>query len=140
MYRKKHLSATVTNLKTTEIQSNKESSDQNEEPANYFGSNAASWKAKQSRSGGVNIDEEDDVPCQTYVISGCLCVFLVYFCILREENDVDEKLTQSLYDQVEGLEVTQLKIVYNYNKEKKLPVNDIENRLNELGVEVIKDA
>ena len=35
--------------------------------------------------------------------------FQLYFCVLREENDIDVVLaTGSLYDQVEGLEKTNL--------------------------------
>ena len=29
---------------------------------------------------------------EPYVISGCMAVFCIYFFILREENDIDEKL------------------------------------------------
>lgn len=33
---------------------------------------------------------------QGYIISACLAVFLIYFCILREENDIDLVLNTDL--------------------------------------------
>lgn len=59
-------------------------------------------------------------------------MFLIYFCILREENDIDEKLEGSLYDHVEGLEETQLILSYNFNKEHGMPTEALEKRIAEL--------
>lgn len=66
------------------------------------------------------------------MISGSLAVFLLYFCVFREENDVDQKLEGSLFDHVAGLEATQLQLAYKYNKEHGLPTEDLERRLIEL--------
>lgn len=99
-----------------------------DEPIAFFGSGAASWKAKEGHSGG----QEGILWYQPYVISGSLAVFLLYFCVFREENDVDQKLDGNLFDHVSGLEVTQLKLAYNFNKEHGLPTGDLERRLIEL--------
>jgi hypothetical protein len=40
---------------------------------------------------------------------------LLYFCVLREENDIDEELGKSLYDRIPGLEKTQLEAALRYN-------------------------
>lgn len=66
------------------------------------------------------------------MISGSLAVFLIYFCILREENDIDNKLEGSLYDHVAGLEETQIQLSINYNKEHGLATDALERRMAEL--------
>lgn len=99
-----------------------------DEPIAFFGSGAASWKAREGHSGG----QEGSLWYQPYVISGSLAVFLLYFCVFREESDVDHKLSGDLFDHVAGLEVTQIKLAYNYNKEHGLPTEELERRLVEL--------
>lgn len=47
---------------------------------------------------------------QPYVVAISLSTFLLYFCVLREENDVDTSLKMSLYDRIEGLEEKQLEL------------------------------
>lgn len=69
---------------------------------------------------------------QPYVVSGSLAVFLIYFCILREENDIDTKLDRSLFEHVAGLEETQLQLSLNYNKEHGLSTEALERRMAEL--------
>lgn len=98
------------------------------EPLKYFGSNAAVWTAREGQSGG----RDEQVWFQPHVVSGSLAVFLIYFCILREENDIDNKLQGSLFDHVEGLEETQLVLSYNYNKEHGLDTGALEQRMAEL--------
>ena len=101
-------------------------------PIQFFGSGAASWRAKDTRSGGA----DKTLWYQPYVVSGSVAIFLLYFCVLREENDIDQKLQGSLFDHVSGLEETQLKYSYKYNKENNLETTDLKNRLSELGVDV----
>lgn len=77
----------------------------------------------------------EDVPWyQTYVVCGSVAIFLIYFCILREENDVDLEFEKSLYDRVPGLESTQLVINYKYNLENSNDNTDIVKRMKELGM------
>ncbi|XP_017464257.1 PREDICTED: uncharacterized protein LOC108357695 [Rhagoletis zephyria] len=102
------------------------------EPIKFFGSQAANWRARDTRSGG----SEDTLWFQPYVISGSLAIFLLYFCILREENDIDRRLEGNLFDQVAGLEEVQLTVNYKYNKENGLDTSEIEKRLSELGIDI----
>lgn len=101
----------------------------NNEPIKYFGSQAASWSARQSHQ---NPNLGDGVWYQPFVITGSLAVFLIYFCIFREENDVDEKLSMSLYDRIEGLEESQLEASIQYNRAHGLSTLELEKRLKEL--------
>ena len=57
---------------------------------------------------------------------------MIYFCVLREENDIDTKLDGNLFDHVVGLEETQLEVAYNYNKEHGLPIDKLAERLAEI--------
>lgn len=102
------------------------------EPIKFFGSQAASWRARDTRSGG----SEDSLWYQPYVISASLAIFLVYFCMLREESDIDLRLEGNLYDHVSGLEEVQLTVNYRYNKEHGLDTKEQEKRLIELGVDL----
>lgn len=103
----------------------------NDEPSPYFGTKAATWTAASSRSGYEGID---DTPWyQPFIINGSLALFLIYFCVLREENDVDEKLSKSLFDHYPALEPLELVKIYEYNLSQGLPVDDVEKRLAELG-------
>lgn len=105
------------------------SEEDDDKPLKYFGSQASSWKAHDGFRSG---DHKDVVWYQNHVISGSLAIFLLYFCVFREENDVDRKLEVSLYDHVKGLEEQQLQIVYDYNLKNGLPVIEIEQRMLEL--------
>lgn len=117
------LKDTTSDKKTDDVEDNK--------PINYFGSQAASWSAKQSHH---NPNLGDEVWYQPLVMSASLAIFLIYFCILREENDVDEKLSMSLYDRIEGLEETQLEASLRYNRANGLSTVELEKRLKELRV------
>lgn len=70
------------------------------------------------------------------MISGSLAIFLVYFCWLREESDIDQRLEGNLYDHVSGMEEVQLTVNYKYNKEHGLDTKEQEKRLLELGVDL----
>ncbi|XP_065074120.1 uncharacterized protein LOC135698155 [Ochlerotatus camptorhynchus] len=103
-----------------------------DEPIKYFSSPAAQWKAEQTRSG----QNKPDMPWyQPYVVNLSVAIFLLYFCVLREENDIDRGLESSLYDQIPGLEQKQLMVNYNYNMENGLSTVEIEQRMKELGME-----
>ncbi|XP_017072769.1 uncharacterized protein LOC108109009 [Drosophila eugracilis] len=102
------------------------------EPIKFFGSQAATWRAKDTRSGG----SDESLWYQPYVISASLAVFLLYFCALREESDIDLRLEGNLYDHVSGLEEVQLTVNYKYNKEHGLDTKEQETRLRELGIDL----
>lgn len=67
-----------------------------------------------------------------YIVNISLMVFLIYFCILREENDIDEILGRDLYENF-GDEAARLKKAYDYNIKNNLPTAEIVNRLREIG-------
>ncbi|KNC20915.1 hypothetical protein FF38_00313, partial [Lucilia cuprina] len=102
------------------------------EPIKFFGSQAATWRAKDTRSGG----SDEHLWYQPYVISASLAVFLLYFCVLREESDIDLKLEGSLFEHVQGLEEVQLTMNYKYNKENGLDNKEVIQRLSALGIDV----
>lgn len=60
---------------------------------------------------------------------------MVYFFILREENDVDERMKLGYYER-QGYEIGQLKKAYDYNIKHNLPTTEIVQRLEELEVPV----
>ncbi|XP_055379796.1 uncharacterized protein LOC129610966 [Condylostylus longicornis] len=112
--------------------SNAKKSEESDQPIQFLGSKAASWHAKDTRSGHV----DEMLWYQPYVVIASVAVFLIYFCILREENDIDKKLEGSLFDHISGLEEAQLIISYRYNKDNGLDVKAIEQRLTELGIDI----
>lgn len=67
------------------------------------------------------------------IVVGSFIVFMVYFCLLREENEVDEKMKRSYHEQY-GHEAAQLKKAYDYNIKHNLPTTEILDRLKEIGV------
>lgn len=74
-----------------------------------------------------------DIPWyQPYCVVGSVAIFLLYFCLLREENDVDLEFSKTLYERIQGLEKTQLLLSYKHNKEHGKSVADIERRLKEI--------
>lgn len=102
------------------------------EPVKFVGSPASMWAARQSRQGSRPYE---DVPWfQTYVVCGSVAIFLLYFCVLREENDIDLEMEKSLYERVPGLEQTQLIINYKYNLEHQIDNKAIVARMMEVGM------
>merc|ERR1712098_107102 len=79
-----------------------------------------------------NEKSEDDFAYQPLFVGGSVLAFLIYFCILREENDVDQKLTGNQYDKVEGLEKTDLMTCIKYYEENGLDPTDLKKRLEEV--------
>jgi len=66
--------------------------DDNDEPIKYSTSKAAAMRIDEYR-----MPHGDSIPWyQPYIISLSLTVFLGYFCILREENDIDLLLETNL--------------------------------------------
>lgn len=59
---------------------------------------------------------------------------MLYFCVFREESDIDQELDKSLFERVDGLEEKQLIVAYKYNKEHGLDLHDLEKRMREIGM------
>lgn len=102
--------------------------DYTDEPIKFSQSAAKSYKASESRSGV----SEPRLWYEQYVILGSLTIFLIYFCVLREENDIDKELGRSLYSRIEGLEEVQLKMSLQYNLDNGLDTTAIVQRLQEI--------
>lgn len=86
--------------------------------------------AKEGRHGAVDYEQ---IPWfQTYAVTGSVAIFLIYFCILREENDIDLELEKTLYERVPGLEQTQLVSCYKFNVENNKDNSEIITRMREL--------
>lgn len=97
-------------------------------PIKFSTSGASKWRAQVSRSGIVN----QRLWYEPYVILASISVFLIYFTILREENDYDLELSKTLYSRIEGLEEEQLRQALVYSNTHGLQTGDIVKRLNEL--------
>lgn len=85
-----------------------------------------------------NKNAEDMPWYQPYIVVSSVAVFLIYFCILREENDVDLEFNKTLYDRIHGLEKEQLLQSYRFNMEHGKSVVEIEKRLKEIEEEDLK--
>lgn len=103
-----------------------------DKPIEFLQSPAAQWKAQWSTEG-----IKDDRPWyEMYIVLFCTSVFLIYFCVLREENDIDKQLEQPLFNHVPGLEQQTLIITHKYNVQNGVSNRDIEKRMQELGMDV----
>lgn len=61
------------------------------EPIKYSNSEASTWLAARTRNPGT-----ERHPYEVHIISISLMSFMIYFFILREENDIDLNLSKSL--------------------------------------------
>uniref|UniRef100_A0A0P4WC84 Uncharacterized protein n=1 Tax=Scylla olivacea TaxID=85551 RepID=A0A0P4WC84_SCYOL len=101
-----------------------------DQPLKFSTSRAATWKARDTYGGMVT---EDKMPWyQPYVVAISLSTFLLYFCVLREENDVDTSLNTSLYDRIEGLEEKQLELTLEEYIQAGKDTEPVKARLKEL--------
>ena len=61
---------------------------------------------------------------------------MLYFFVLREENDIDVKLSQgTLYDHIEGLEKQQIEACIKTYEERGLDTRELRARLEILNSE-----
>ncbi|CRK90030.1 CLUMA_CG003755, isoform A [Clunio marinus] len=107
------------------------SKDNRDNPVKFIGSEAHSWDAKFTRS-SPDIEQIPIIQPISVVLS--VGIFLLYFCVLREENDIDLEFEQTLYQRVPGMEETQLIINYKYNIENQIDNTEIIARMRELGM------
>eukprot|EP00088_Acartia_fossae_P039000 TRINITY_DN40562_c0_g1_i1.p1 TRINITY_DN40562_c0_g1~~TRINITY_DN40562_c0_g1_i1.p1 ORF type:complete len:188 (-),score=30.04 TRINITY_DN40562_c0_g1_i1:190-723(-) len=79
---------------------------------------------------------------QSIMVPFSVIVFMIYFFILREENDMDDMiLGTSLFDRVEGLEKTQIEVCIAHYEKNGLDTRDLKERLAELqAIEEAEDA
>ncbi|XP_076656427.1 uncharacterized protein LOC143361051 [Halictus rubicundus] len=86
--------------------------DDSNKPIKFSTSEAATWPAN-----GLTFDTPY---LQGIIVSFSIAVFLVYFCILREENDIDEKITNNMNPEMQeflyGIKKQQEKARMEYMK------------------------
>lgn len=70
-------------------------------PLKYSTSEAAVWRAAKSRNPAI-----DRHPQESNIVSISVAIFLIYFLVLREENDIDIMLTKDLKHIFEDLNKT----------------------------------
>ena len=74
-------------------------------PVKFTSSAAADFDAMKVRAGSrTNRAEYEHIIVRVSVV-----VFMVYFCVLREENDIDASLGNAFYNQLPELELIQLR-------------------------------
>lgn len=101
-------------------------------PIDFLQSPAAQWKAQWSTKG-----VKDDSPWfEPWVILASVTIFMVYFCYLREESDIDQSLKQPLYDSVPEIEQKDLIVVHKFNATNGKDNREVERRMKELGMNV----
>ncbi|KAJ8957592.1 hypothetical protein NQ317_019262 [Molorchus minor] len=110
------------------VKSNTEETVIEDGPIRYSKSAASQYKAKSTRVGNL----EPRLWYESYVILVSLTVFLLYFTVVREENDIDQDLSRSLYSRISGLEQLQLKLSLEYNRQHGLETEAILERLKEI--------
>lgn len=67
-----------------------------------------------------------------YSVTISVLIFLIYFCILREENDIDEMLSGSHEKSEKYKKLIDLQVKYTYCQNNKLPTKKIEDQILEL--------
>nr|XP_045594514.1 uncharacterized protein LOC123755776 isoform X2 [Procambarus clarkii] len=102
-----------------------------DKPIKFSTSRAATWRAQETFSGYPS-DKNRPPWMQPYVVSLSLTVFLLYFCYFREENDIDNKFSRTLYDHIDGLEEKQLEICLKHYQETGQDTKAILERLAEI--------
>lgn len=55
--------------------------------------------------------------------------FMLYFFILREENDIDEKIYQPIWKTVPELEIPLFEVAIQQHKQANMPYADLEAHL-----------
>lgn len=101
-----------------------------DKPFKFSTSRAATWKPRDSYG---SHESEDKMPWyQTYVVVASVSAFLLYFCVLREENEADENLKKTLYDYIEGMEEKQLEMSLEHNIQMGKDTSAIIARLKEI--------
>lgn len=90
----------VTRQASSRLNSKDESDDLDQGPVRYSTSKAAKFRAAEN----FRVVDDKYPPSQRWVINISLIVFMIYFFVLREENDLDEELSKSLFDRFPHME------------------------------------
>jgi len=82
-----------------------------DKPVQFSSSEAAQFSSSQSSQEGVRTNR---AKYEHIIVRVSLAVFMIYFCVLREENDLDQSIGESIFSKVPDLEIVMLR-----NKRKK---------------------
>lgn len=104
-------------------------------PIKYTTSKAANWKARYSNSG---VPFDNDPKIQPFVVMASLAVFMLYFFQLREENDIDKALEQSIFERRPDIEMATLEGAIRNCKVNNVDTTLMEERLKILNAKYIK--
>jgi len=69
---------------------------------------------------------------QGHIVVGSVVVFLLYFCVFREENDIDERLGQTIWQRVPALREQTLRADIKAGRHAGIDVSELEKELDEL--------
>lgn len=69
---------------------------------------------------------------QSYIVLASTSAFLLYFFVLREENDLDEEIGKSLFERIPGLEEKDLVAKISLAKSMGIDSTIYEKRLKEI--------
>ena len=97
-------------------------------PIQFTTSKAHDWQAIDT----FTVPDRDRPPYQPYVITISVAIFLLYFLVLREENDLDEEMKLSLYERIPGLEEKQLIASIDHEMKQGRDVTELRRRQTEL--------
>ncbi|KAK3584993.1 hypothetical protein CHS0354_037367 [Potamilus streckersoni] len=75
---------------------------------------------------------ESAPPYQGFIVWISILVFMIYFFILREENDMDELLDHSLTSKLSDLEEHDILKRIHYNRTHSFSTAELEARLHEI--------
>ncbi|XP_044766552.1 uncharacterized protein LOC123322651 [Coccinella septempunctata] len=103
-----------------------EKNDVDDKPVKFTTSAAGKFKAKMALK-----EDDNRLWYEPIVITLSLSVFLLYFLVLREENDIDEEMFTPLYNRIAGLEQVQLKSVIDHSTNKE-EIAEAQKRLEEI--------
>ncbi|KAL3273458.1 hypothetical protein HHI36_014902 [Cryptolaemus montrouzieri] len=94
-------------------------------PIKFTTSQAHTYKARQS----IKNDTDIRLWYEPIVLIGSLSAFIVYFTILRADNDLDEEFKVSLYERIAGLEEKQLINFLDHNQKDNEETSSAKVRL-----------
>ena len=99
-------------------------------PIRYTTSGAKQWQSIKTFE--LPDDMKKMPPYQPYSVIISMLAILVYFGMLREENDMDDMLGVSLYERMPGLEEKNIRIAIDYERSLGRSTKELERRLSEL--------
>ncbi|XP_045463220.1 uncharacterized protein LOC123672916 [Harmonia axyridis] len=110
-----------------------ETNEAEDRPVKYSASPAAKFKARSSLK-----HENDRLWYEPGVIIASLSIFLIYFLVLREENDLDEEIYMPFDQRIAHIEEDQLRSVVEHSTNSEEMVSALR-RLEEINSKDLKE-